>query len=289
MLANRRSGMGWSFDQMQRAMDRTWDVEGTDLTYQFCQNVEDGVDKARRAMDAGIETMLVVGGDGTVNTVARALIGTDVALGIVPVGSGNGFARHFEIPLSPDKAVNALASGTERTIDVGQVEDQPFLVTCSMAWEAALTESFQKSPFRGIVPYIFAGMQELIDYTPQDITVKLDGEQELTFKEPMIFTIANLSQYGGGAKIAPHAEPDDGCLELVVVLRQDIPRLIANLARLFDGSLDRMPQVATHRFREMEVIRQYPSPIQIDGEVVDCGERVHVNVRPACLKVLVPA
>ncbi|MDA0989657.1 MAG: diacylglycerol kinase family lipid kinase [Verrucomicrobia bacterium] len=288
VLINRRSGLWWSFDQMRRALDREWDVGGTDLFYQFCQNVDDGVRKAKRAVAEGVDTILVVGGDGTVNTIGRTLIGTDVTLGIIPVGSGNGFARHFEIPLTPEKAVSALAKGSVRRIDVGYVNEHPFLVTASMAWEAALTETFAKSPVRGILPYVFAGVQELIDYTPQDFTIVVDDGAPIVFKRPMICTVANLSEYGGGAKIAPQAQPDDGYLELVVALREDAPKLIANLRRLFDGTLSHVPEIRMQRFKKLEVRRESAAPIQVDGEPTESGESVTVAVRPACLNVLVP-
>ncbi|MDA0577720.1 MAG: diacylglycerol kinase family protein [Verrucomicrobia bacterium] len=288
VLVNPRSGLRWSFDCMRKAVDRVWDIAGNTVSYQFCQNREDGVAKARRAVEAGIDTLLVAGGDGTVNSIGRTLLGTSVELGIIPVGSGNGFARHFEIPLVPDKAVEALATAEVQAIDVGVVGEHTFLVTCSMAWEAALTESFARSPIRGVLPYVFASMQGYLEYKPQDFTVILDGGRELTFRKPLIFTIANLSQFGGGAKIAPEARADDGFLELVVALRQDVPTLIANLGRLFDGSISRVPQVTTHRFRSLVVRRAQAAQIQVDGDLFEAAEEIEVTVHPASLNVLVP-
>lgn len=288
VLVNPRSGPRWSFDRMRKALDREWDQPGTELTYQFCQSAEDGIAKAQRAVDRHADVILVAGGDGTVNTIGRTLIGTDVALGIIPVGSGNGFARHFEIPLQPDKAVLALAGATVQAIDVGVAAGHPFLVTCSMAWEAALAQSFARTALRGVLPYVFAGVQELIGYVPQDFAVTLDGHRKVSIGLPMLFTVANLSQYGGGAKIAPEARADDGWLELVVALHQDVGMLIANIARLFDGSLAQLPQVSTYRFQSMRVTRSRPGPIQVDGELVEAPEEIDVYVRPASLKVLVP-
>ena len=273
---------------MRRAVDASWDLPGTDLSYQFCQSAEDTLVKVHRAVDRDTNVILVVGGDGTVNSTGRALLHTDTALGIIPVGSGNGFARHFGIPLSPEKAVHALARGQDRRIDVGMVDDTPFLVTCSMAWDASLVKSFARSPVRGILPYVFAGVQEFFEYQPQDLQVVIDEEREVSFSAPMVFTIANLSQYGGGAKIAPHARPDDGLMELVVALRQDVPKLIANMGRLFDGSINRIPEVTFLRFRTLRVRRERATSMQIDGELVEAGRETAVRVMPSSLKVLVP-
>lgn len=288
VLINRRSGLPHSLAPLLRALERFWDRPGTDLTYQYSLSAEDGRGKALRAVDRGVETVLVVGGDGTVNTIGRALAGTPAALGVIPAGSGNGFARHFGIPLTPARAVESLAGAVVETIDMGDAEGNAFLVTCSMAWDAALVKSFSKSPIRGIVPYVFAGVYEFFEYQPQEIRVVLDGGPCLTFPDPMVFTIANLTQYGGGARIAPQARPDDGQLELVVALRQDTPKLIANIGRLFDGSVAAIPEVVSRRFRRMRVQRRRAAPIQIDGELIEAGTEVDVRVSPAALRVLVP-
>ncbi len=288
VLVNPKSGLRSSFDQMRRAVDVAFDTPGTDLCYQFSQSAEDGVLKVRRAIENKVDIVLVVGGDGTVSTIGRELIGSGVALGAIPAGSGNGFARHFDIPLAVEKAVNALAQGSIMDIDVGVVDGVPFLVTFSMAWEAAITEAFEKSPVRGFLPYIFAGMQEFFEYEPQDLEVVLDGQEVQFFKAPMLCTVANLSQYGGGAQIAPHARANDGYLELVVALQQDIAKLIANVGRLFDGTLQTLPEVHSFRFKELTVRRASATPIQIDGELVEAGKDVHVTVMPGRLKVLVP-
>jgi diacylglycerol kinase (ATP) len=288
VLVNPKSGLRSSFDSMRRAIDNAFDTAGTDLSYQFSQSAEDGIAKARRAIDKNIDIVLAVGGDGTISTIGRELIGSSIALGAIPTGSGNGFARHFGIPMSPEKAVDALASGSTMDIDVGAADDTPFLVTCSMAWEAAITESFAKSPVRGILPYVFAGMHEFFDYTPQDLEVVLDGGAPMRFKAPMICTVANLSQFGGGAKIAPNARANDDHLELVIALRQDLAKLIANIGRLFDGSLQTIPEVQSFRFKDLIVRRSRATPIQIDGELVEAGAEVHVSVESAKLKVLVP-
>jgi len=288
VLVNPKSGLPRMFTTMKNALDRCWDVEGIDLSYQFTQSKEDGIAKAERAVESGVDTVIVSGGDGTVSTISRVLVGTDTVLGVIPTGSGNGFARHFNIPLSPPRAVEALARGSVKSIDVGVVNGTPFFVTCSMAWDAAIVRTFEKSPLRGILPYVFAGVQEFFEYRPQDMSVTLAGGEELDFRLPVLFTVANLTQYGGGAIIAPGAKEDDGELELIVGLQRDFPLILANLGRLFDGSADQIPRVITRSAKGMVVRRAKPVPIQVDGEVVDAPETIEIGVRPGALKVLVP-
>lgn len=288
VIVNPKSGLRWSFDAMRRGLDKAWDISGNDLVYQFCQSGQDGYIKALRAIEEGVDTILVAGGDGTINTVGKALIGTEAALGVIPAGSGNGFARHFGIPLDPAKAVEALARSHVKKIDVGVVNDRPFFVTCSMAWDASIAKGFAGSRIRGVLPYIFAGVNEFLEYVPQNIDAEIDSGEVIHFRDALVFTIANMTQFGGGAKIAPHAQPDDGFLELVSALHQDVPKLFSNLGKLFDGSLDELPEVITRKFKELVVRRQKASPIQVDGELVDAPEQIYVRVIPSALNVIVP-
>ena len=288
VLINPKSGLPRTFSTMRQAFDRYWERDDLELSYQFTQSKEDGIAKAQRAVDRGVDTLIVSGGDGTVSTISRVLVGTDTVLGVIPSGSGNGFARHFGIPLSAPKAVEALAQATVKPIDVGVVNGMPFFVTCSMAWDAAIVRSFDKSPLRGIIPYVFAGVQEFFDYRPQDMSVELADGETLDFHLPVLFTIANLTQYGGGAMIAPHAKEDDGKLELVVGLQRDFALILANLPRLFDGSINRFPRIISRSSEAMTIRRVNPVPIQVDGEVVEAPEVIEVSVKPGALKVLVP-
>jgi len=289
ILVNRRSGFMWSFKAVQEAFHQYWDIEENNLAYQFCCDPEDGRIKARRTVEEGYDILLVVGGDGTVNTIASELINTNTVLGVIPMGSGNGFARHFGIPLKPADAVRALAEARIQQIDVGLVNEQPFLVTCSMAWDAAIVRSFMKSPIRGIMPYVFAGVYEFFEYVPQHAEIRLDSGETFSFSDPLVLTVANLTQFGGGAVIAPSAEPNDGLLELVVVRRQDIPVLLANVHKLFKKAIPEIPNVVFKKFRSLVVRRPHKSQIQIDGELIDAPEKIEVKVMPRCLKVLVPA
>ena len=288
VLVNPKSGLPKSFSSLRRELEECWDIPGIDLCYKFTTSKEDGINKVRRAVAENVDTILVVGGDGTVNSVGRELVGTNVALGVIPAGSGNGFARHCGIPLSMPEAVRSLASAKAKHIDVGIVNKVFFLVTCSMAWDAAFVKTFEKFPIRGIMPYVFAGVHEFLQYKPQDITVKIDENKEETFVKPMVFTIANMTQFGGGAKIAPQAREDDGSLELVVVTKKDVMKTLTQIKSLFDGSLDKLDSVQMRRLTKMTVYRNDAVPIQVDGELMDAGTEIDVSIMPAALKVLFP-
>jgi YegS/Rv2252/BmrU family lipid kinase len=288
VLINPKSGLWWSFGAMQDVLERCWDMPGADLSYQFSKSAEDGKAKARRAIEEGVDTILVVGGDGMVNTIGSVMIGHDVALGVIPAGSGNGFARHFGIPLNPEKAARALTESDRRRIDVGAANGRPFFVTCSMAWDGSFVRHFEKSPVRGILPYALAAAYEFFEYKRQPFEVVLDGSSTEKFKDPIVCTVANLTEYGGGAQIAPQAQADDGYLELIVMLQKDLAKLLANVSRLFDGTIDQLPEVTTRRFQDLEVRRRKSAPIQMDGELMEADRNITIEVMPKALTVLVP-
>ena len=286
VLVNPKSGTSGPY-RFISAIQKFWDTPEHDLSFQFSQSAEDGAAKVQRAIERGTETILVVGGDGMVNSIGCALVGTDVRLGVIPAGSGNGFARHFQIPLQPAAAAKALLEGQTQRIDVGKANDRLFFVTCSMAWDGALVEGFEKIPFRGLTPYILAGAQQLLEYKAQPFHVEIDDE-ELDFKSPLIFTVANLSQFGSDFLVAPDAKADSGNLELIAVEKKDMPLVISHIHRLIEKTFHHHPLVTNRQFKTMTVQRQNASAIQIDGELMKAETDVRIEVIPAALNVIIP-
>ena len=288
-LINPKSGITWNIGNLVKLLCQYWDQPGVDFSFQISKDADDGIEKVQRAVDDGVDTVLVAGGDGVVNSTGSALINTDVALGVVPTGSGNGFARHFDVPLDLERAIAALAKADKVKIDVGTANGRPFFVTCSMAWDAAIVKSFEKFPIRGVLPYVLAATYEFIDYTPQPVEVILDDGERFFFDDPIVFTAANLTQFGGGAKIAPNAQHNDGLLELVVMCKQHMPMLLPNIPRLFNGTVDKLPHVFSKKFSQLLVKREKSAPIQVDGELVESPAEVSIKVLSEALTVLVPS
>jgi diacylglycerol kinase (ATP) len=288
VMVNPNAGFGSSLSALAEAVEEAWRDRDAVISYQISRDIADGHRKARQAVADGVDVVLVAGGDGMINTVGSELIGSSVALGVLPSGSGNGFARHFGIPLNPEKAAAALVGARRAKIDVGFANQRPFFITCSMAADATLVRTFERMPMRGILPYVFAAAYEFFDYRPSPFRIELDGGKAEVVDDPLVFTVANLTQYGGGARIAPTAHENDGILELVVIAKSDAAAAMAGIGRLFDGTINRLPGVMTRRFRRLVVRRQGPAPIQVDGELVQTEAEVVVEVHPAALTVLIP-
>lgn len=286
-LINPRSGYYFSRREVLGFLKEVWSGDGIEFDAQESENPADGKAKAHQAIADGVDTLIVVGGDGIINTVGAELIESDVALGVIPMGSGNGFARHFGIPLHPRYAAQAMRTAERQRIDVGLAAGRPFFITCGLAWEADLVKGFEQSLIRGQFSYIFTGLLRFFTYRPQEIQLKLDGE-DVHIRQPLILTVANLSQYGGGARIAPTARHNDGMLKLIAIKHLDALKGIPQFYRLFDGTIEALEGVQTWSFRRMEIIRQRAEPVQVDGELHYVEKDFEIEVLPGCVDVLVP-
>jgi diacylglycerol kinase (ATP) len=288
VLINPNSGLGVSLRILLDTFQEVFDQDDRMVWYQLSKSKADSEAKVKMALESGIDCIIAVGGDGMINSIGSQLLGSGVCLGVIPTGSGNGFARHFEIPLNPEKAIHSLAEGDVMAIDVGMANGRPFFITCSLAWDAAIVKSFEKSPVRGILPYIFAATYELFDYKPEIFEIQVDEGPIEKIDQPMLFTIANLTQFGGGALIAPQARADDGNLWLTYALKADVPKLIPQLPKLFEGKINQVQGIDTQAFHHLRVTRQSAQPLQLDGELVQAGKQVEITILPQALNVLVP-
>ena len=289
LLYNRRSGPGHSrLEAVQRAVSRHWGAVA-DRAWYFPADAAESDAMVAAAVADGADCVLVCGGDGTVSSVGRRLAGTGVAMGVVPLGSGNGLARHFGQSLDPEESVAQLAAGAPRDIDVGVAGGVPFLVSASVAWDAALVEAYDAIPFRGVASYALAGAWAYFDYKPQPVEATVDGGETIRLEQPFLFSVGNLAGWGGGALIDADASAEDGRLELVAAERSDAPAMLAALPRVFRQGCKALPGVAYRTFRRLRVVRPAPAAVQLDGELVDLPAAFDVAVRPAALRLLAPA
>ena len=175
------------------------------------------IELASIAAAEAVNIVVAIGGDGTVNEVARSLTHTDTALGIIPCGSGNGLARHLQIPMDAKKAIDIINEGAVSLIDYGKINDIPFFCTCGVGFDAFVSMRFAKSGRRGLLTYLENMLQESLIYKPETYEIELnDGHETKTLKAYLI-ACANASQYGNNAYIAPQASLDDGLIDVTVL------------------------------------------------------------------------
>src|SRR5438105_3550139 len=235
-----------------------------------------------RAERSGVDVIFAVGGDGTVHEVGKRLIGRSLALGIVPTGSGNGLARHLGLPIHVARSLAACSAGRIDTIDTAVVNGKPFIGTMGIGFDAWIAEAFASRAERGLRTYLRVAFSGFWSYRPQEYELIVDGER--IRRSALLIAVANASQYGNNARIAPVASLQDGVLDVVIVER----RSFRAAARLFAGSLDRAPGITMLRGREIQIRRPGAGPAQLDGEPVALPESLSINIVRRSLRVLLP-
>jgi diacylglycerol kinase (ATP) len=242
---------------------------------------------ADQALSRGIQAIVAVGGDGTLNEVARALIGTHATLGLVPCGSGNGLGRHLGIHGALPHILEILRAGHSRLIDTATADGHPFFTVAGLGFEAEVADRFNRLQHRGFLRYLRTSAGALLTSAkPQAFIIEHNDERREV--HALTLAVANSDQYGNRAFIAPGARADDGLLDLTAVPPLTAFNALPLLARLFHGSLNRVPHVLNLRAPHFTVERAASGLLQTDGEIHQAGRRVVFNIRPASLRILVP-
>ncbi|HEX6642074.1 MAG TPA: YegS/Rv2252/BmrU family lipid kinase [Thermoanaerobaculia bacterium] len=247
------------------------------------EDVDAIVDDAERD---GVDVVFAVGGDGTVHETAKRLIGRKPALGILPIGSGNGFARHIGLVGDPESSLRACHGGRIETIDTARVNEHPFVGVMGIGFDAVIADRFASSSVRGLQTYIREGVRTFMEFSAEEYEVTANGTTMR--KRAFVIAIANSGQYGNDAKVAPLASLQDGLLDVVIV---DDARFFTApflLARLFSGTFHRASEVTSLQTTEVTIRRPNAGPAHLDGEPVTLPAELHIKLVPASLRVLVP-
>ncbi len=274
-----------------------WDIDGLIKKhldrniYDDCTIVYTEARGHARELSAGFreeayDIVVAVGGDGTMNEVAGALVHSDTALGVISTGSGNGLARHLKIPQNFEKAVKLLNFSEAIEIDYGLVNsEKPFFCTCGAGFDAYVSELFAQSTRRGMMGYLEKMVPAYIKYELQNYQLKSD---DIDLKgKAFIITFANASQWGNNAYIAPTASVQDGVMDISVIA--DVPVIaIPTLAfQLFTKTIKKDLLVTTLKTKEITLLRDAPGPFHLDGEPFEEGKEIHIRIIPDGLKVMV--
>jgi diacylglycerol kinase (ATP) len=248
----------------------------------------DSVSHARQiAKDAvnKFEIVVAVGGDGTVNEVASAIVGTNTHLGIIPFGSGNGLARFLQIPMDTEKAIKTLINGRVEAIDSAELNGHPFFNMAGMGFDAHISEVFSHNKKRGFISYIKSSFEEINKYKPQIYHFEIDGK--VYEREAFMLSFANSSQYGNNAHISPGASVQDGLLDVCVIKQFPIWRLVEMGLRMITKTTDKVKFLEIIRGKHIVIKREGPGPIHLDGEPRLESAAITIDVIPASLKVIV--
>lgn len=283
-IINPKSGTGKK-KSIEEAIARQ--ISPTDFTsvIRYTEYAGHATSIATEEVARGTDIVVAVGGDGTVNEVGRALVGTQTAMGIIPCGSGNGLARHLRLSMQPEEAIKTLIECCIRDIDYGTVNGRPFFCTCGVGFDAFISMKFAEAGKRGLATYVEKTLQDGLRYKPETYHIEIDGETEV--QDAFLIACANASQYGNNAYIAPEASTRDGLMD-VTILTPFTPLESAQIVmQMFSRELPKNSHVKMYRTKHFRIIRQQEGPAHIDGDPVTMGEVLDVEIVPGALKMVV--
>ena len=231
----------------------------------------------------GVHCVVAVGGDGTVNEVASALCHTGTALGIIPTGSGNGLARHLRVSLNPRRAIRQLNRSTVSFMDYGLANGHPFFCTCGVGFDARISQDFCTVKKRGFLSYFGKIVRAFFTYEP--LHYRVSSEEGEWDGKAFLVTVANASQWGYAARIAPEASVQDGLFDIVVLRRVRLFPALWLAVKLYTHRLGNDRYVKTWKTRELLVHSDEAMPLHVDGDPLGQASEVHLHVVPGGLKV----
>ncbi len=239
---------------------------------------------AHQCADEGTDIVVAVGGDGTVNEVARSLTHTNTALGIIPCGSGNGLARHLCIPINVRKAIQVINECQIEAFDYGVINGLPFFCTCGMGFDAFISLKFAQAGKRGPVTYVENVLKEGLKYKPE--TYEIIDDSGTNSYNAFLIACANASQYGNNAYIAPGATMKDGMMDVIVMEPFDALEAPQIAADLFMKTLGNNSKIKTFRTRQLTIHRKQPGAIHYDGDPIMTGTDIDVHIEHLGIRIV---
>ena len=244
-----------------------------------------GTELASQFLRDGFERIVAVGGDGTVNEVGKALIHTDVALGVISTGSGNGLARHLHIPMNFKKAIEQLNFSESVKIDYGLVNGKPFFCTAGTGFDAYVSQKFAGSKKRGVIGYLEQMVTGYLNYEPQHYRLV---RKDIDFEgKAFVITFANASQWGNNAYIAPNASVQDGLIDISIITNVPITAIPSLAFELFTKNIQKDFLFNSMQADEITLFRDSKGPFHLDGDAYEEGEKIHIRMIRDGLNVLV--
>ncbi len=239
---------------------------------------------AASAVQEGVDVVVAIGGDGTVNEIARSLVHTQTALGIIPCGSGNGLARHLHIPMDSKAAIELINKNDQVCIDYGKINNIPFFCTCGVGFDAFVSLKFADSKKRGLLTYLENTLHESLNYQPE--TYEIENEEGTVKHKAFLIACGNASQYGNNAYITPQASLTDGLMDITILepfTVLDVPSLSF---QLFNKTIDQNNRIKTMRAKKIKIHRSQEGVMHFDGDPLMAGKELEVEIIPQGLFVI---
>lgn len=260
------------------------DIKKYDVTIRFTSYPGHATDIAEEAVKDGADIVVAVGGDGTVNEVASALVATNAALGIIPCGSGNGLARHLGISMNIRKAVDIINKGEIERIDTMLVNGRACFCTAGVGYDAQVSAEYSTARRRGLKTYIKKAITGWYKYEPQEYIIETDSQ--ILKRKAFVITCANANQWGNEFHVAPRASLKDGLIDVAIIRPIRFVNALAMPFQILGYSFDKNPDVEILKATTVSIKRLQANWYHIDGEVIWGEHNINVVMQPLSLKIV---
>ena len=294
VAAGGKTGSVWpAIEEQLRSLDLTFD-------YRFTEAPNHATTLAREAVEQGFETVVAVGGDGTVNEVVNGLMApganrAGATLGVIITGRGSDLARTIGIPSDYTEACARLAGERTMTVDLGlvtfyqegQQRQRYFVNVGGGGFDAEVAYRANRAPtfMGGTIPYLTSLVTTLLAYRNKAVVLTLDDKEPISMVVNSV-VVANCQYFGGGMKVAPEADPNDGLFDVIVIGDIDKIEFLMTVPKVYDGTHITHPQVDTYRAKRVEVRSEQDLLLQVEGEV--CGHTpLTFEIVPSALQIRV--
>ena len=268
------------------AIDKYLDKEKFDHSVVYTEYAGHATELALEAAESGVNIVVAVGGDGTINEVARSVVQTSAALGIIPCGSGNGLARHLQIPLNVKRNIDIINACNISNLDYGKINDKPFFCTCGVGFDAFISKKFAEGGKRGFLSYMENTLREGVRYKSEKYTIEFEDHSEK--REAFLIACANASQYGNNAYIAPLASMEDGLMDIIIMEPFYTIESALVLMQMFTKSLHKNPHVKVMRSSKIKITRPTDGAVHCDGDPFVMGREITVELIKGKFRVVTP-
>lgn len=271
-------------DDIPMLIDQHLDHEKFDYEILYSEYKGHAIQLAHLAIEKKIDIVCAVGGDGSVHEVGTSLIGSNVKLAIIPMGSGNGLARHMQIPTKISAAIECINANHSIYMDTLKVNDSPILGIGGYGFDALIAKKFQENKKRGFLTYVKLVAKEFFKYNPINISIDANGQVK---KLPVVLcTIANISEFGNGFVVSPSSDATDGKFELVILKPFSFWRIPELIFQFFTGRSDRSNLTEVIK-TDHAILKLSGKMAHYDGEPAVSTKNVTVNLLPKSLQILV--
>lgn len=257
-----------------------------DYTIVFTEYANHATELTMKAIDDGYEYIAAVGGDGTINEVAKCMIDKEQTLVIIPFGSGNGLARHLGLPFKVEKLIkDVINNGKKYKIDTATMNGVPFISLAGIGFDAMIADYFAKDENRGFLTYAKLITEKYPNYRQKEYTLIMDDKTTIECK-PFFVTFANSSQFGYNAEISPKASVQDGLLDVCIFKKPNILEVPIVATYFLAKQIDKSNFIDIYKAKKIQVIRKVDEVANVDGEPVEMSKDIIVEIKPLSLNIL---